>query len=152
YARAPRHPPRGARDVCGTPAHDREPLSTSFAARYVTRGTFNGGTDVIVWRDSKVNQAAFTCPVLLGGRPPWFPLGQEAIVIFDEAEHPQVPQTFPVSPQPQNPTLVPFPAESQSTHVGGSSLPVPFNFGWIYLDLNTTVTGATNNPRDPAAA
>ena len=26
------------------------------------------------------------------------------------------------------------------------------DFGWIYLDLNTTVTGATNNPRDPAAA
>ena len=132
-------------------ADNREPLATNFAARYLNGGPFSGGTDFIVWRDSKVNQGPFTCSAQTG-RPFWFPLGQEGIVIFDEQEHPQVPQTFPVSPQPQNPTLVPFPAESQSTHVGGSSLPVPFNFGWIYLDLNTTVTGATNNPRDPAAA
>ncbi|MFL6235067.1 MAG: hypothetical protein ACJ76N_18175 [Thermoanaerobaculia bacterium] len=132
-------------------ADNREPLATNFAARYLNGGPFSGGTDFIVWRDSKVNQGPFTCSAQTG-RPFWFPLGQEGIVIFDEQEHPQVPQTFPVSPQPQSSTLVPFPAESQSTHVGGSSLPVPFNFGWIYLDLNTTVTGATNNPRDPAAA
>jgi hypothetical protein len=132
-------------------ADNREPLATNFAARYLNGGPFSGGTDFIVWRDSKVNQGPFTCSAQTG-RPFWFPLGQEGIVIFDEQEHPQVPQTFPVSPQPQNPTLSPFPAESQSTHVGGSALPVPFNFGWIYLDLNTTVTGATNNPLDPAAA
>jgi hypothetical protein len=132
-------------------ADNREPLATNFAARFLNGGPFSGGTDFIVWRDSKVNQGPFTCSAQTG-RPFWFPLGQEGIVIFDEQEHPQVPQTFPVSPQPQNPSLSPFPAESQSTHVGGSALPVPFNFGWIYLDLNTTVTGATNNPRDPAAA
>ena len=74
-------------------------------------------------------------------------------MIFDEQEHPQVPSTFPVSPQPQNPTLVPFPAETQSTHVGGAALPVPYDFGWIYLNLNTTVSApAVNNPLDPAAA
>ncbi len=47
---------------------------------------------------------------------------------------------------------MPFPAETQSTHVGSADLPVPYDFGWIYLDLNTTVTGAANNPLDPAAA
>jgi hypothetical protein len=32
-------------------------------------------------------------------------------------------------------------------------LPTPFDFGWIYLDLNTTVTvAATVPPVDPAAA
>jgi len=36
-----------------------------------------------------VNQVPFTCPSLTGVRPPWYPLGQEAIVIFDEAEHPR---------------------------------------------------------------
>jgi len=133
-------------------ADNREPLATNWAARFINGGPFTGGTDFIVWRDSKVNQGPFTCPAITG-RPFWFPLGQEGIVIFDEQEHPQVPQTFPVSPQPQNPTLVPFPAESQSTHIGGSSLPVPFDFGWIYLDLNTTVSApAVNNPLDPAAA
>jgi hypothetical protein len=132
-------------------ADNREPLATNYAARFLNGGVFSGGTDFLVWRDSKVNQGPFTCSAQTG-RPFWFPLGQEGLVIFDEQEHPQVPQTFPVSPQPQNPTLVPFPAETQSTHVGGTSLPVPFDFGWIYMNLNTTVTGATNNPLDPAAA
>jgi hypothetical protein len=131
----------------------REPLSTNFAARYVTGGTFSGGTSMIVWRDSKVNQGPFTCPVSPGVRPSWYPLGQEGIVIFDEQEQPQVAQSFPVSPQPPQTGLIPFPAEAQRTLVGGASLPVPFDFGWLYLDLNTTVAAAGNNPpEDPAAA
>jgi hypothetical protein len=132
-------------------ADNREPLAANFAARFLNGGVFSGGTDFIVWRDSKVNQGPFICPAG-NARPSWYPLGQEGIVIFDEQEHPQVPQSFPVSPQPPSSTLIPFPAEAQSTHVGGPDLPVPYNFGWIYLDLNTTVTGATNNPLDPAAA
>jgi hypothetical protein len=132
---------------------NREPLATNFAARYVTGGTFSGGTSLIVWRDSKVNQGPFTCPVSPGVRPSWYPLGQEGIVIFDEQEQPQVAQSFPVSPQPPQTGLIPFPAESQRTLVGGASLPVPFDFGWLYLDLNTTVAAAGNNPpEDPAAA
>jgi len=133
-------------------ADNREPLATNFAVRFINGGVFSGGTDYIVWRDSKVNQTPFTCPAQTG-RPAWYPLGNEGIVIFDEQEQPQVPQQFPVSPQPQNPTLVPFPAEAQSTHVGGSALPVPYDFGWMYLNLNTTVAAAGNvPPEDPAAA
>ena len=103
-----------------TAVDHREPLATNFAARYVTGGTFSGGTSLIVWRDSKVNQGPFTCPVSPGVRPAWYPLGQEGIVIFDEQEQPQVAQTFPVSPQPPQTGLVPFPAEAQRTLVGGS--------------------------------
>jgi hypothetical protein len=136
-----------------TAVDNREPLATTFGARYVNGGPFTGGTDYLVWRDSKVSQGAFTCPSVPGVRPPWYPLGQEGIVIFDEQEHPQVPQSFPVSPQPQQTGIIPFPAEAQRTHVGGPALPVPFNFGWMYLDLNTTVAAAgTNPPEDPAAA
>jgi hypothetical protein len=37
--------------------------------------------------------------------------------------------------------------------VGGASFPVPYKFGWLYLDLNTTVSAAGNvPPEDPAAA
>lgn len=134
-------------------ADNREPLATSFAARYVTGGTFSGGTDLFVWRDSKVSQKAFTCPVVAGTRPAWYPLGQEGIVIFDEQEHPNVAQTFPVSPQPPGEALAPFPAEAQRTSVGGADLPVPFKFGWLYLNLNTVVAAAGNNPpEDPRAA
>jgi hypothetical protein len=87
-------------------------------------------------------------------RPSWYPLGQEAIVIFDEQEQPQVPQSFPVSPQPPENGLTPFPAEAQRTEVGGAALPVaPYNFGWLFLNLNTTVATAGNvPPEDPGAA
>ena len=137
-----------------TAVDNREPLATNFAARFVTGGLFDGGTSLFVWRDSKVNQTPFTCPVVAGVRPAWYPLGEEAIVIFDEQEQPQVPQSFPVSPQPPTQGLIPFPAEAQRTEVGGADLPVaPYNFGWLYLNLNTrvSVAGAVP-PEDPLAA
>jgi len=141
------------RYVNWTAADNREPLATNFAVRYVTGGTFSGGSDLLVWRDSKVNQSPFTCPVSPGVRPAWYPLGQEGIVIFDEEEQPQVAQSFPVSPQPPQTGLVPFPAEAQRTTVGGAALPVPFAFGWLYLNLNTAVAAAgANPPEDPSAA
>ena len=128
---------------------NREPLTTNFAVRYLNGGPFASGTDLLVWRDSKVNQAAFVCGTL----PQWFPLGQEGIVIFDEQENPDVPVSFPVSPQPPGDFLVPFPLEAQRTRVDGPDLPVPFDFGWLYLNLNTAVAAAgATPPEDPAAA
>ena len=131
-------------------ADNREPLPMKFASRYLNGGPFDGGTDLIVWRDSKVNQAPFPCPAAAGVRPPWFPLGQQAIVIFDEQEQPVVPTTFPVSPQPPGQGIVPFPAETQRVPVGGASLPVPFNFGWMFLDFDFMV--ANSPPSNPLAA
>ena len=132
-----------------TAADNREPLSTNFATRFINGGAFTGGTSLIAWRDSKVNQGAFKCTTL----PAWYPLGQEQIVIFDEQEHPEVPQTFPFSPQPPGDFLTPFPAESQRTDVDGEDLPVPFDFGWLFLNLNTNVAAAgANPPEDPLAA
>ena len=137
------------RYVSWTAVDNREPLATEFATRFLVGGPFTGGTDLAVWRDSKVRQGAFTCGTL----PSWYPLGQEAIVIFDEQEHPQVPQTVPVSPQPPQQGVTPFPAESQRVSVGGTSFPVPYRFGWLFLDLNTTVGPAGSvPPEDPAAA
>jgi hypothetical protein len=132
-----------------TAVDNREPLATNFAVRFLNGGPFTGGTNLVTWRDSKVRQGAFKC----GTTPAWYPLGQEQIVIFDEQEHPQVPQTFPVSPQPPQNGIIPFPAEAQSTAVGGAAFPVPYAFGWVFLDLNTTVAAAGSvPPEDPAAA
>jgi hypothetical protein len=137
------------RYVNWTAVDNREPLATNFAVRFLNGGPFSGGTNLIAWRDSKVRQGAFKC----GTTPAWYPLGQEQIVIFDEQEHPQVPQTFPVSPQPPQSGIIPFPAETQSTAVGGAAFPVPYKFGWLFLDLNTTVAAAGSvPPEDPAAA
>ncbi|QQR75205.1 MAG: hypothetical protein IPJ17_06415 [Holophagales bacterium] len=141
------------RYVTWTAADNREPLATNFATRYILGGAFSGGTDLIAWRDSKVNQGAFTCPATLNLRPSWYPLGQEQIVIFDEQEHPEVPQTTPVSPPLPNEGIIPFPAEAQRTAVDGEDFPVSFSFGWLFLDLNATVAAAGNNPpEDPLAA
>ncbi len=129
---------------------NREPLATNFAVRFVNGGAFNGGTFLHVWRDSKSAPQSFNCAA--GNGPTWYPLGQEALVIFDEQEQPQQPQSFPVSPQPRNPGLIPFPAEANSTQVGGTSLPVPYKFGWLYLDLNTTIAGVPQPTEDPRAA
>jgi hypothetical protein len=130
-------------------ADNREPLSTRFAVRYLDGGAFDGGADLITWRDSKVNQIAFPC----NQRPSWFPLSQSQIVIWDEEENPEVPTGSPVSPQPPSNVLLPFPAEAQRTEVGGSTLPVSASFGWFFLDLNTFVTPAgPTPPEDPQAA
>jgi len=137
------------RYVNWTAADNREPLSTNFAARYINGGAFTGGTDYIVWRDSKVDQNAFKCGTL----PAWYPLGEEQIVIFDEQETPELQTVPPFSPPPPGDFLIPFPAESQRTAVDGEDFPVSFDFGWIFLNLNTTVAAAGSNPpEDPAAA
>jgi hypothetical protein len=144
-----------------TAVDNREPLATDFAVRYFA-GAPGGSalaTSLAVWRDSKVSQGAFTCPATAGVRPAWYPLGQEGVVIFDEQEHAVTPVTVPVSPQPPAAAFIPFPAEAQRVPVsntggaGGAELTVPYDFGWLYLDLNTTVSGAgANPPVDPAAA
>lgn len=114
-------------------ADHREPLPTTFGVRYDS-----GATDLVVWRDAKVAQQ----PVQCGSQPAWYPLDQEALVIFDEQEN----VFFPVNARP-------FPAETQRTSVGGAELPAPFDSGWMYLSLNATPTGAGANPHeDPAAA
>jgi hypothetical protein len=86
------------------------------------------------------------------GRPAWYPLNQEGITVFDEQEQPFIPPVIPFFPPPPAPTVLPFPAAAGSVHVGGSSLPVPYSFGWLYLDMNTTIAGNPNPPEDPAAS
>jgi hypothetical protein len=128
------------RYVAWNASDHREPLSTSFAARFLNGGNFTGGTSLVTWRDSKTNQAPFTCPATPGVRPPWYPLNQQGLVVFDEQEQPNIPSGTP------------FPAEANRTKVNAANLPVPFTFGWMYLNLNTTVAGNPNPPIDPAAA
>jgi hypothetical protein len=135
-------------------ADNREPLATQFATRFIDGGPFPSGTSFLVWRDSKVKANPFVCPATFGIRPPWYPLSQEGIVIFDEQEHPVVLVNSPISPPPVITTTLPFPAETQRVPVGGTGpLASPYSFGWMILDLNTTVAAAgANPPFDPAAA
>jgi hypothetical protein len=135
-----------------TAIDNRAPLSTNFGARYTVGGASSTATDYIAWRDPKMQQAPFACPVTGDLTPPWFPLGAEGIVMFDDQEHPNVPNTGPVSPVPLGTAITPFAAVAQRTKVNGPFLPVPFQLGWMYLDLNTSVTPAgAVPPADPLA-
>jgi hypothetical protein len=127
----------------------REPLPTTFESQFLNGGAFAGGTDMIVWRDSKLAQAPFNCPATPGSRPPRYPLAQRAPYIFDEQEHPVLPFLFPCDPIACPPPPTPFVASTQRVHVGGSALPVPYTFGFLYLDMNQAFDG--NPSADPAA-
>jgi hypothetical protein len=113
----------------------------------------NQGSQAIVWRDSKTNQGSFTCPAQAGVRPPWYPLNEESLSVFDEQEHPQVPavcQNQPCAPPPSTANL--FPAATQKLPFNSSTLLTSFNEGWAYLDLhNNQGAGNPNPPFDPAA-
>jgi hypothetical protein len=128
-------------------ADNREPLGSNFAARYLSGGPFTGGTDLVVWRDTKLVQNAFPCQQL----PSWFPLGQERIVLFDEQEQCELPDSFPI-PVPR-PALAPFPAAANRVQVDSPSLPTASDFGLMFLNLNNTVAPAgIPPPEDPVAA
>ncbi len=129
----------------------RAPLATTFAVQYANGGPFDGGTDLLVWRDTKVAQGPFDCPATSGQRPAWYPMGQEGVAILDEQEHPVVPLFIPCGPQDCQVTTMAGPAATQRVHVGGPLLTVPFTFGWLYLDMNWTQV-APVPPFDPAAA
>ncbi|HVR08398.1 MAG TPA: hypothetical protein VMW75_10140 [Thermoanaerobaculia bacterium] len=144
-------------------ADHRAPLATAFAAQFASGGPFDAGTDLLIWRDTKFAQGPFSCPP--GSQnPAWYPLGQEALVVFDEQEHPQVPPVCPFGSGSQ-PSVTPYqcppmqslmiaPAAAQRTRVGGAYFPVPFTFGWVFLDFNWSdyPTVGPNPPADPAAA
>lgn len=130
-----------------TAIDNREPLSTAFMARYATiSGT--APTTLTVWRDAKVNQQYFAC----GSFPSWYPLGQQQIAVFSDAERVSVTPGTPFAPQPPQSGPIPFGRGAQRVAVGSTELPSPFQLGFLYLNLNTSVAGSPNPPEDPTAA
>ena len=129
---------------------NREPLGSSFALRYLNGGAFDGGTDLIVWRDAKVAVQSFACSVPY---PLPFPLAETEVVAFDEAEDAEElcgGTGSNVSP-PTNTEEICFPLEAQRISLLGGNRPgddptPSWDFGWMYLNLNHSFTG------DPFAA
>ena len=114
-----------------TATDQREPLATTFAARYVNGGIFDGGTDLLVWRDTKEpvtgNNARHHC---VNEETTWFPLGHGQIAAFDEIENVTELCTsgscFPLATQ-----RVP----SATGNPLGAALAPPYEAGWLYLNL-----------------
>ncbi|HSJ76444.1 MAG TPA: hypothetical protein VK899_09735, partial [Gemmatimonadales bacterium] len=135
--------------------NNREALATSFAVRYVNGGLFDGGTDLIVWRDSKTSPGApgFTNgPHACSAHVSWYPLNQADVVAFDEEENATdlCFQGDNVSP-PIGGSATCFPLETQRVRLQGGNTAgadpaPPYLYGWIYLNLNTTVPTGISNP------
>ncbi len=121
---------------------NREPLATTWATRYFagTVAPFDDDSDIICWRDSGLDDSFFfDC----GVTPSPYPLGQNQIVMFDEQENPVVVEGSPFSPPPVGITVVP--CACATTRANANDFGAIFDFGWLYLNLNTS-TGSLVDP------
>ncbi|REJ74644.1 MAG: hypothetical protein DWQ36_16170 [Acidobacteria bacterium] len=125
----------------------REPLANAWGTRYLNGGAFNGGTDLLVWRDAKQPINPFVC----GTIPAPFPLNETQVIAFSETEDATelcfVPGGGNVSPPIGPNDVVCFPWETQRTPLAdpANDAHPPYTFGWMYLNLDTT-TGALVDP------
>ena len=122
------------RYVGGTAIDNREPLATSFAVRYLNGGGFTGGTDLLVWRDSKFPPGA-SCAT----GPNYGELFEQQIVVFDEFENPLTVVTGGPSGEPTPGAQCTFCNETQRVSVG-DDITTNADFGWLYLNLNHATT------------
>ncbi len=120
----------------GSHADRREPLGKTWGARYlaVNRKTVS---ELVVWRDTDPGSEPFECGQLGElGENAWYPLLQDEIVAYEDAEEAlEVPES-------------PFPAATQVVQIGKSGLPLPggFDRGWVYLDLDTSSSDEVFRP------
>jgi hypothetical protein len=115
----------------------REPLPTTFAARFLNGAGFDGGTDYLVWREANSAAAAYSCA--LQGPASWYPLEANQIVIFDEQEQPVTAEDCP-SGDPTCEQVVVIPNEANRTDVALDLL-APFSFGFTWLNLQHSNPG-----------
>jgi hypothetical protein len=105
--------------VSGSGIDDRQPLGTSYGSRYLSGGLFDGGTQLVIWRDAKVARpAAIAC----GQEPARMELAGTA---FDEEENASA-----IVPSNQ---IAPW--STQKVGIGRGAFPVSHPFGWVVLDL-----------------
>ncbi len=106
----------------------REPLPSNWASRYLNGGPFDGGTSLLIWRETDGATKPYSCT--LDGPPSWYPLDKRRVLIFDENEQPVAEETCPRS----CPFQLPIVDAAQRIDVKDDLL-APFNFGWLYLNL-----------------
>jgi hypothetical protein len=111
----------------------RQPLPSTFAARFIQGGTTSFSTNYKIWREGITGPSSTACGVSANSA-----LGIAEIVRFDEHENATtLASSAPISPAPvtaislpetsaTNTTSGTFPALSSSGDVGG----------WMYLNLN----------------
>jgi len=118
---------------------NREPLATHFGARFLGGAGATDGTDLIVWRDPRIDVKPFNCPAA-AGRPVGFPLPASRIQVLDVSGSGGSAKWIRL-----------FPAVAQRVNLQNAlpSLPVT---GTIDLDLNARkITAPIGPARAPYA-
>lgn len=111
----------------GTASDAREPLPTVWASRFLLGGGFDGGSDLVAWRDLGEPGERFAC-----ASPPRAPNMRE-IVIFDEMEAVVLVDDCVILCVPSG--LARLTAATQRVEIGRGDLPTPFPFGLFVLDF-----------------
>jgi hypothetical protein len=101
-------------------ADRRRPLPSRYNARFLVGGAFTGGTQLIVWRDTR---DPGTAPVGCGSEPDWVPLGERRIVAHDEA----------AAATSLGATSI-FDLATQSIDM--AAVAQPYSFGFLEMNLN----------------
>lgn len=134
------------RYVEGSALDAREPLGTQYAVRHLVGGAFDGGTRLIVWRDTGSPDAS---PVEGCGAPGWFNLGglESYIVFLDETgrgtEQRDTCSTLP-------PCAYPFRYATQAVGLaGGEGAEFDLEGSGFELGVTRLVLRRANGP-DPA--
>jgi hypothetical protein len=116
-----------------TAADAREPLPTTMAAVYENGGSFNGGTDFLIWREGGSQASATSYNCNLPGPAEWYPLSFFQVLIFDEQESVMDAEECWYGIPDCTPTVrIPNAANRIDT---ATNLLTPFNFGWMRLNL-----------------
>lgn len=112
-----------AKFVGGSGIDARVPLPGEWRTRHLVGGPFDGGTELVVWRDVP---SISSLPLPCGETPAWFPLPSQDIEVFNETG------------QHANIDTDSVPLATQRVSVSG--LGPLFLFGWLHLDLDRSAT------------
>jgi len=129
-----------SRYVGGVASDQREPLATTFAARY--QGS--NKTDLVVWRDTKRAPISTNGARACGTSPAWFPLGSSEIVAFDNSENATEVCPLMGNDSPAGgPTCFPLATQRVNVKTGNAlaaKIKAPYTAGWLHLNLSHTVS------------
>lgn len=130
--------------VDATAVDNREPVATTWMVRYENDlpAQAQQTAQLLYWRDPfGTSGDFFTCA---DGLPVPFPLSAWQEVFFDDAESAVVVENSPFSPPPTPDSISALPYAAGRADL--QSVVSVFDAGWVWLNLNTVVTGHYLNP------
>ena len=128
------------RYVGGTAVDHREPLGTIYSFRHLVGGAFDGGTSVIVWRDTGSPDVELIQCTPVRTYPAWYGLGglESYRVFTDEDGASQKDRDICPFPFPCGPFATAFATQMVEYNTTNPVFYPDSDFGWTYLVLRNT--------------